>query len=78
LAVQKQQDESNRKMLELQHEAEEAEKDRQADFAMNTQDNLTEERIKAADVTVDEVKLRQAQQETVAALNREVRQGIGE
>ncbi len=78
LALQKQQDESNRKMLELQHEAEEAEKDRQAEFAMNTQDNLTNERIKAADVTVDEVKLRQAQQKTVTALNREVQQSLGD
>lgn len=78
IAMSKQQDEGNRKMMELQANAQEAEKDRQAEFAMNAQDNLTEERIKAADVTVDSVRLRQEQQKTVSAVNREVQQSLGE
>lgn len=77
LAMNKQQSEDNRKAMEMQFDASEAEKDRQADFAINAQDNLTEERIKAADVTVDEVKLRQEQQKTVTAANREVQQNLG-
>jgi uncharacterized protein HemY len=55
----------------------EADKDRQVEVAMNTENNLTQERMKAADMTVDEVKLRQAQQKTALELNREVQQNIG-
>ena len=62
----------------LQLSAQEAEKKRQVDVAMNTEDNLTQERMKAADLTVDEGKLRQEQERTVTALNREVQQHLGE
>jgi hypothetical protein len=78
LDMAKQQDESQRKILELQQKTEEAEKDRQANFALNTQDNLTQERIKAADLTVDGAKLRQEQMKTVREANREVQQNLGE
>jgi hypothetical protein len=66
-----------RKMAELQTKVSEADKDRQVEIAMNTENNLTQERMKAADMTVDEVKLRQEQQETAIRLNNEVQQRLG-
>lgn len=78
LAGQKQQAEDQRKSMEMQFKASEAEKDRQADFAVNAQNNLTQERIKAADVTLDEVKLRQEQEQTVLEANRAAQQHLGD
>jgi hypothetical protein len=40
----------------------------QVDVAMNAENNLTKERMKEAELTVDEVKLRQEQQDTAVAL----------
>ena len=71
------QNENMRKMAELQTKVSEADKDRQVEIAMNTENNLTQERMKAADMTVDEVKLRQEQQETAIRLNNEVQQRLG-
>lgn len=77
LAVAKQQDENQREILRLQFDASEAEKNRQADFGINAQNNLTQERMKTADLTVDELKLRQEQETTVAELNKEIQHNIG-
>ena len=71
------QNESSRKMLELQTKVMEADKDRQVDVAMNTENNLTQERMKAADMTVDEVRLRQEQQETAIQLNNQIQSDLG-
>ncbi len=43
--------------------------DRDARVAMNAENNLTQERIKTAELTVDEVKLRKEQEETAIQLN---------
>ena len=78
MADKKQNDENQRKMAELQQKSDEAEKNRQAEFALNTQDNLTQERIKAADLTVDGAKLRQEQMQTVHQANLNVQHNLGE
>jgi hypothetical protein len=68
---------TEREMARIASQAEQAEKDRQVEVAMNTENNLTNERIKAADITVDEVRLRQEQQETAIQLNNEIQRNLG-
>ena len=77
LKQMQEQNENSRALADMQMKVAEADKDRQVEVAMNTENNLTQERMKAADMTVDEVKLRQAQQKTALELNREVQQNIG-
>jgi hypothetical protein len=52
--------------------------DRDADVAMNAENNLTQERIKTAELTVDEVKLRNEQEETAIKLNQTTQRNLGE
>ena len=52
--------------------------DRDADVAMNAENNLTQERIKTAELTVDEVKLRTEQEETAIKLNQSTQRNLGE
>jgi hypothetical protein len=52
--------------------------DRDADVAMNAENNLTQERIKTAELTVDEVKLRKEQEETAIKLNQSTQRNLGE
>ena len=49
----------------------------QVDVAMNAENNLTKERMKEAELTVDEVKLRQEQQETAVALQEKAQRNLG-
>jgi len=46
--------------------------------AMNAENNLTTERIKTAELTVDEVRLRQEQEKTAVKLNQETQRNLGE
>ena len=46
--------------------------------AMNAENNLTTERIKTAELTVDEVRLRQEQEKTAMKLNQETQRNLGE
>ena len=62
----------------LQAEMAQKEKALQIEVAMNAENNLTDERMKTAELTVDEVKLRQEQEKTATLLNREVRQQLGD
>jgi len=59
--------------------AEQADKDKelQVKVAMNAEDNLTEERIKTAELTLDEVKLRKEQEETAIKLNQATQRNLG-
>jgi len=50
----------------------------QIKVAMNAENNLTTERIKTAELTVDEVKLRQEQEETAVKLNQETQRNLGD
>ena len=52
--------------------------DRDAKVAMNAENNLTQERIKTAELTVDEVKLRKEQEETAIKLNQATQRNLGE
>jgi hypothetical protein len=49
----------------------------QVDVAMNAENNLTKERMKEAELTVDEVKLRQEQQDTAVALQNAAQRNLG-
>jgi hypothetical protein len=51
--------------------------DRDAKIAMNAENNLTTERIKTAELTVDEVKLRKEQEETAIQLNQSTQRNLG-
>ena len=66
------------KLAEMNHESQEAEKKRQVDAAMNAENNLTQERMKTADLTVDELRLRQEQERTAIELNQEVQRNLGD
>jgi hypothetical protein len=75
-----QQDQTNSQFSQakLQAELGEKGKQRQTDVAMNAENNLTSERIKTAELTVDEVKLRQEQEKTATLLNQNIRKHLGE
>jgi hypothetical protein len=66
------------KMAKLQAEIAQQEKDRQVKIAMNAEDNLTTERMKTAELTVDEVKLRQEQEQTAVKLQNVTQRNLGE
>jgi CRISPR/Cas system CMR-associated protein Cmr5 small subunit len=51
--------------------------ERDAKVAMNAENNLTQERIKTAELTVDEVKLRKEQEETAIQLNQSTQRNLG-
>jgi hypothetical protein len=51
--------------------------ERDAKIAMNAENNLTQERIKTAELTVDEVKLRKEQEETAIQLNQSTQRNLG-
>ena len=61
----------------LQASAAEKEKDRQVKIAMNAENNLTQERIKTAELTVDEAKLQKEQSETAIQLNQATQRNLG-
>lgn len=62
----------------LQADESNRDKDRQVKIAMNAEDNLTQERIKTAELTVDEAKLRKEQEETAIKLNQMAQRNLGE
>jgi hypothetical protein len=49
----------------------------QTDVAMNTENNLTKERMKAAEITVDGAKLQREQQETALSLQEAAQRNLG-
>ena len=62
----------------FQAEMGQKDKDRQVKIAMNAEDNLTTERMKTADLTLDEVKLRQEQEQTAVQLQNLTQRNLGE
>jgi hypothetical protein len=62
----------------FQAEMQQKDKDRQVKIAMNAEDNLTTERMKTAELTVDEVKLRQEQEQTAVQLQNVTQRNLGE
>ena len=61
----------------FQAEMGQKDKDRQVKIAMNAEDNLTTERMKTAELTVDEVKLRQEQEQTAVQLQNLTQRNLG-
>ena len=51
--------------------------ERDSKVAMNAENNLTQERIKTAELTVDEVKLRKEQEDTAIKLNQSTQRNLG-
>jgi hypothetical protein len=62
----------------FQAEMQNKQQEQEAKVAMNAENNLTTERIKTAELTVDEVKLRQEQEKTAIALNRQTQRNLGD
>ena len=62
----------------LQADQQNKEMDRQVKIAMNAENNLTQERIKTAELTVDEAKLQKEQSETAIQLNQATQRNLGE
>ena len=52
--------------------------DRESSVAMNAENNLTQERMKTAQLTVDEVRLRKEQEATAIKLNQTTQKGLGD
>ena len=61
----------------LQNDMTQDEKDRQVKIAMNAENNLTTERLKTAELTVDELRLRKEQNETAIKLNETTQRNLG-
>jgi hypothetical protein len=62
----------------LQADQQNKEMDRQVKIAMNAENNLTQERIKTAELTVDEAKLQKEQSETAIQLNQATQRNLGD
>jgi len=61
----------------LQNDMTQDEKDREVKIAMNAENNLTTERLKTAELTVDELRLRKEQNETAIKLNEATQRNLG-
>ena len=61
----------------LQADIMEKQRDRDIKVAMNAENNLTTERMKTAEIIVDEAKLRKEQEETALRLNEQVQRQLG-
>jgi hypothetical protein len=68
--------ETQRRAAKDQQDVRLAEQDQQVRIAMNTENNLTKERMKEADLTVDEARLRKEQQETAVSLQDVTQQNL--
>jgi hypothetical protein len=73
------QDQANNQIAaaRLQADVQGKDQDRQVKIAMNAENNLTKERMKAADLTVDEAKLQKEQSETAIQLNQATQRNLG-
>ena len=65
------------KVQQMQLQAQQKDKELQAQIAMNAENNLTEERIKTAELTVDEVRLQKEQEETAIKLQNVTQRNLG-
>jgi hypothetical protein len=61
----------------LQADMNEKATQRQTNVAMNAENNLTQERIKTAELTVDELRLRKEQEQTAIKLQHEAQRNLG-
>lgn len=61
----------------LQNDMMQDEKDREVKIAMNAENNLTTERLKTAELTVDELRLRKEQEQTAIKLQEVTQRNLG-
>ena len=61
----------------LQNDIQQEDKDREVKVAMNAENNLTTERLKTAELTVDELRLRKEQEQTAIKLQHETQRNLG-
>jgi len=61
----------------LQNDMTQDEKDREVKIAMNAENNLTTERLKTAELTVDELRLRKEQEQTAIQLQNVTQRNLG-
>jgi len=62
----------------FQAEQQNKEKEQRIEVAMNAENNLTKERMKTAELTVDEVRLQKEQEETAIKLNQTTQRKLGD
>jgi hypothetical protein len=62
----------------FQAEQQNKEREQQTEVAMNAENNLTKERMKTAELTVDEVRLQKEQEETAIKLNQTTQRKLGD
>ena len=74
----KMQEEQQLQQAKLQQEVAVADNDRESAVAMNAENNLTQERMKTAQLTVDEIRLRKEQEATAIKLNQTTQRGLGD
>jgi hypothetical protein len=70
--------ETQRRAARDQVEMELKKKDQEIDVAMNVEKLLTQERMKTADLSVEEAKLKREQEQTVLDLNQATQRNLGE
>jgi hypothetical protein len=70
--------ETQRRALRDDKELQLKAKEQEIKVAMNAEDNLTTERMKAADLTVDQVRLQKEQSETAVSLNQATQSNLGD
>ena len=70
--------ETQRRAARDQIEMELKKKDQEIDVAMNVEKLLTQERMKTADLSVEEAKLKREQEQTVLDLNQATQRNLGE
>ena len=70
--------ETQRRTARDQIEMELKKKDQEIDVAMNVEKLLTQERMKTADLSVEEAKLKREQEQTVLELNQATQRNLGE
>ena len=75
--TQRDQQDGQYDMAKLQADIAEKDKQRQVEIAMNAENNLTQERIKTAELTVDELRLQREQEQTAIKLQNEVQRNLG-
>jgi len=70
--------ETQRRAARDQADIAQKQKDNEIKVAINAENNLTTERIKAADLTVDQVRLQKEQGQTAVALNEKTQRNLGD
>jgi hypothetical protein len=70
--------ETQRRQARDQADIQLGDKKLQADIAMNAENNLTKERMKTADLTIDEANLQREQEETAIKLQQSTQRKLGE